>query len=104
MYYKCVSESIDGLFSLCASGENWVVQYKVGEFVKPKVANSKLMVFDDIVEARNFGQWCGHVYSCEVINPTKPDYLCYSLFDLEKFWERIYYKEDKHEHRDHYWD
>ena len=76
MYYKCVNYYLESL--VVGVNPNFAVQYKIGEWVRPKMLGTKLMVFDDEKIAEYFGKevWSGWVYECEVINPIQK----YDLF------------------------
>lgn len=76
MYYKCVNYHLESL--VVGVNPNFAVQYKIGEWVKPKMLGTKLMVFDNEKRAKFFGTeiWSGRVYECEIINPIQE----YDLF------------------------
>jgi len=71
-YYKVVFESSDNcLWSSWTADSSLVVEYKLNEFVYPKLKKSKLFVFADFSEAMSY---CGNmeklrIYECEVLNP-----------------------------------
>jgi hypothetical protein len=65
------------------------VQYKVGEFVTPKLPNSKLMVFKYLKHAIAFKQEDELIFRCEVINPKKGKSVCWAgyFLSVKEFWE-----------------
>lgn len=81
-YYKCVTKDLK------SSNANYdtvikdfekflVIQYKIGEFVKPATKGTQLFVFSNLSNAYYFQceqQSMGrhtHIYTCEVKNPRK---------------------------------
>lgn len=82
-YYKVTT--LRGL-SICVAREHkntpFCVQYKVGEWVEPKVIGTKLFCFDQIEAAKNFGygeaEYWFRLWECEVTNPTKTYEYYYS--------------------------
>jgi len=86
-YYKVVRTDIDPdtMFSAITSKlkyslyhryeknkNNLIVQYKLNEWVFPKIVGSKLFVFDNLHDANNFAwNYYYTVYECEIKNPHK---------------------------------
>ena len=69
MYYKVVKKS--GLRSARTSERGFTTYYKVGEWISSPFKGSKLFVFDDLGQAKNFmyGFFAGadeEIYECEV--------------------------------------
>ena len=90
IYYKVLREN---LLSATTYTRGVEVQYKVDEWIKPQVENTKLMVFETFELAKRFcDKLCGqrYIYSCEVANPQPaPAKLC-SVWSEQKygaFWE-----------------
>lgn len=68
-HYKVVSPD---LTSIVAKNEGLCIQYKVGEWIKPKVKHTDIMVFDSLEAADSFraGQ-NKRIFECAVQNPRK---------------------------------
>ena len=86
-YYKIVRTRAGRLLSSTAEGEAQV-EYIPHEWVKPRIANSKLFVFNDIGEACWFFVAGEEVWECEVENPGKMEYMwIYNKEEqFEAFW------------------
>lgn len=92
MYYKIVTYcSInDSYYSLFPT--LYSVIYEVGKWTVPKLANSKLFVFDNLENAKKFKKSIGaslneKIFSCDVedINIDIKDH-CIATKLIEKFW------------------
>lgn len=55
--------------SISMKNSKYSVDYKIGEWVYPKISGSDLMVFDTLKNARNIFKSYGFIYECEVQNP-----------------------------------
>ena len=75
-YYKVVDED---LWSVVAQNTSLRVQYKLNEWVTPRVAHTDLMVFKDLDYAKAFCQYMmfQSVYKCQVKNPRKRGLMIY---------------------------
>lgn len=89
IFYKAVAFIKGKYLSLCYEHSEYYIEYKINEFVKPKLVNSKLCVFSSFDGA--VSQLCYNVkiFKCKVKNPSRPkknyrDYLSNS--DFEKYW------------------
>lgn len=63
--------------------KDFCVQYKINEWVKPEKPGTKLMVFSNLDDAKEFALFQGiHllIYKCSVRNPTKHGFIT----DLDK--------------------
>ena len=101
LYYKCVNdgsqENLQDMSSVCQNTEmpeSIRVIYKVGEFVKPNLENSKLFVFEDLEDARKFLNrgylWGTKIYSCRVKNPTIPEWENQvKISEIIEFWKNV---------------
>lgn len=77
-YYKVVSilgeELYSALYSQVTSeSEGIFLKYIPGEWIRPKVEGSKIMVFENLDDAYKFASdeyWETRVYKCEVLNPS----------------------------------
>jgi len=97
-YYKIVFFHGKSRLSYCLMPHNIRVHYKLGKWVKPKIANSRLFVFDslDAPLIKNVRKGCGcgceyyEIYECEIKNPDmSPMVLRLSKIDTENvmnFW------------------
>jgi len=88
-YYKVVSYVKGQLTSFMTRNSEVTVVYKVGEFVKPLLANSKLFVFDDLSHARMMAGCRGYIYECEIKNPEKPNpriAAWYNVDEIRTYW------------------
>jgi len=94
LYYKIVNTE-DGVLKSCIIPKySGGIVYRVGEWTKPVIANSKLFVFNSLESAKNFrgGNWFQSIYECEVINPTLPPsvivhHMSFYRYTVEKFWD-----------------
>jgi len=68
IYYKVVSYDLCSILYRYLPRE-FIVQYKIGEWIYPKVKNTKLMVFDNLASASRFAPNYP-IYTCVVKNPT----------------------------------
>lgn len=87
LYYKLVQNRNNEIWSFTYNQHN--IQYKVGEWVRPTLANSKLFVFGSLEAAKRYSCMPGFsIYSCEVENPTKAELMADWVFDnlFESFW------------------
>jgi hypothetical protein len=93
-YYKVVRLNGNKTF-ISARASQWgggvsqefAVQYRIGEFAKPKVAGTKLFVFDDLDEAQSFADSSDVIFECEVKNPRKAKYGSFTYRDVALFWK-----------------
>jgi hypothetical protein len=92
MYYKVVACCGNKLTSCCQNPlfpDEYRVEYKINEFVVPRIEGTKLFVFNDLQCAIDFafelfGLGCyGEIWSCEITNPGPISNL--SRFDLNLF-------------------
>ena len=70
-YYKVVGRDLCS----CVVGQffnrsrpSFCVQYKVGEFVKPKIPHTKLMIFETYRQAQNFSSSYNRIFKVEAKN------------------------------------
>lgn len=73
IYYKCVTPNLTSIITShvfeCPS--QLVVQYKVGEWVYPEQYRTRLMVFGNLNDAKNFQDKINYpsfIYKCEIGN------------------------------------
>ena len=75
VYYKVVRKVSNKLYSalhIDLKSYGMSVEYKVDNWAYPALDGSKLMVFSDFEEAKNFSiAWFGDLYECEIINPQR---------------------------------
>lgn len=94
-YYKVVYEASSGrLLSSWTADNIFAVEYKLNEFVYPKVEGSKLFVFNHFSYAlgyRECSPLCLTIYECEIINPSFGEVMSASSSskDWMDFWRRI---------------
>jgi len=69
IYYKVVSYRLKSRIYYLLPKE-FVVQYKVGKWVYPKIKGTKLMVFNSLRNAYNFCFDINYIYTCLVKNPS----------------------------------
>lgn len=77
--------------------KKYCINYRTQRWVKPKLPNSKLFVFDSLENAKKFTQdrWEDsprvkeYIYECEVKNPTVANRICdfYGLGSFVKYWK-----------------
>lgn len=74
-YYKVVSVIDNKMYSAihhALKTFDLSVEYKVNEWVYPKLGESKLMVFGSLNDAEDFSSiWKCNIYACKVKNPQK---------------------------------
>ena len=93
-YYKVVSEDLKSVITSKNDYEyisNMSVQYKVGEWVKPHVEGTNLMVFDNYYAADRFkyiNSPDGFVYECEISGIVKFP-LFFRIYNLEYNWAKF---------------
>lgn len=91
-YYKVVTKDllsyIDTQYALSMQNEKFIIQYKIGEFVKPKIPNSQLFVFNSLEEAQQWHMRGLRLFECEVKNPRKAK-ICPVWLPMEEFWKLI---------------
>lgn len=84
VYYKAVREHSGKLLSALDDHLRYFgmsVEYKVGEFAYPALEHTKLMVFSDIEEAKEFAHdYFSNLYECEIVNPQKKAPFIASVF------------------------
>lgn len=102
MYYKVVSVIDDKFYSALTYGkvQDFHVNYKIGEWVKPVIENSKLFVFSDLDSAERYCKLQFttrevvdggiQIFSCEVLNPTTEGKMCEFAggWLIRRFWEK----------------
>jgi hypothetical protein len=95
IFYKAVKEDMNSYASV-----KYGVKYIVGEWVKPRLEGSKLFIFDTKENALTFIQKEKadpkkvHLYTCEVKNPMKAEYMDIPGFDYPFFWNYRFFKSD----------
>ena len=94
-YYKVVSEDLKSAYvhRVGSHTNKYCIQYKIGEFVGPKVEDTYLMVFDNLCQARYFArsEVClsneMKIFSCEVIDPIEPLFgNCSNFGKFDTIW------------------
>lgn len=93
IYYKVVREDMESMVKL---PDDFKVTYKIGEWVEPKVKNTKLFVFDSFQMAAEFissHNTYRAIYECEVKNPGKPKFLG-QIWDINSFWKLKWLKKN----------
>jgi hypothetical protein len=89
-YYKVVrifrdGKKVLGIYSCCVVHEfnvdhDDIVEYKIDEWVSPKIKNSKLFVFGILAHAKRFKSSCYNdnieIFECEVKDPRKVTKIC----------------------------
>lgn len=92
-YYKVVNPLT--LTSCCTNWhfpEQFRVKYKVGLWTKPTIAGTRLFVFNDLQDAKDFcaknymtRSW--DIYECVVKNPRKD--VVANVKNIKEFWEIV---------------
>jgi hypothetical protein len=73
-YYKVVSRELKSFIINDNDYEGIVVQYKLNKFVKPNIADTKLMIFNSLANAIEFSRLhsnflrIGKIYKVEALN------------------------------------
>jgi len=90
-YYKVLKHGKSVLMDLPISLK---VEYKLNEWVKPKLENSPLFVFSSLQQAHfHYDQMCADsIYECEVKNPRTIKIIAaildyYALNNVVRFWK-----------------
>jgi len=84
-YYKSLTDSLKSALYKSGLPREVAVQYKEGEFVKPNIAGTQLMVWDNLKKAQQFKrEWCfeGSVWEVEVKNPRKTGIFYRNILEL----------------------
>lgn len=70
VYYKVLTDTLQ---SVIANNTLLSVEYRIGEWVKPNVEGTDLMVFNTLQAAQDFRESCYYqrIFECEVKNPRK---------------------------------
>ena len=102
-HYKVVrilqkEKKLRGIYSCCVVnelniGHDDIVEYKIDEWVSPKIKNSKLFVFGILAHAKRFKRSCSHddnieIFECEVQNPRKITKICTCPSHDWGFWAK----------------
>lgn len=88
--YKIVRNINGKLYSSNTTGD-YEIEYKLGEFVKPKIG--KLFVFYLLEHAKRFRSFMDYeIYTCECINPRYHPLpvLCNDEIYFDAFWNSNY--------------
>src|SRR5688572_20905242 len=93
LYYKVVNCNMQSITTRHSGlGDlplKYVVTYKVGEWVGPRVEGTRLFCFKNLYDAKRFAYGeRGNIYECEVKNPAKVKALCF-LASIDDFWNNI---------------
>ena len=102
-YYKVVAEGLVSVWTRYISIDNptsrrdFIVQYKLHEWIKPNVKGSKLFVFDALMAARDFAEPMRsqgvpkiEVYECRVKNPGSSGVFMDYILDQPSFALRLW--------------
>lgn len=78
IYYKVLTQELKSVISRNGPledrfiTENLIIQYKINEWIKPKIKYTKLMVFDNLDDAKYFTRGTQLIiYECKIKNPSK---------------------------------
>jgi hypothetical protein len=93
--YKVLAPNLKSCYASCwliTDNKNWSIQYKLNEFVKPKVNNSKLFVFCTLQSAKDFLLHNNYdnnrqIYKCEALNVTKCLLICKKVTNIPDYWK-----------------
>ena len=98
-YYKVVTENLQSAIMNPRQGmwtkakEDFCIQYKVNEWIKPNKPGSKIMIFSNFEDAFNFKMLCPNpflrIYKCHAKNPTKKGFITEISRVAEKY-EKLY--------------
>lgn len=75
--------------------EGSILEYKVGEWVYPKIKNSNLFCFGDLLHAHRYISYGDEledhtqIFRCEVLNPSSKGYWTGTSFDMDSLLEYI---------------
>lgn len=84
MYCYKVVKTVDDKYYSCNDTE-YSIEYKLGEFVQPKLVGSKLFVFECIEDAKRFA--CGsRVFLAECTNPQRFNLRARNHLRFDVFW------------------
>ena len=84
-YYKVVTPTLrSAMTSMWSSKEELIIEYKVGEWVYPKVLGTYLFVFKTLQNAKDFIHECGissyYIYKCLGVNEHKILGMCPGIY------------------------
>jgi len=85
-FYKVVSKDL-GSSNTC--NDKFRIQYVINKWIKPKLKHSKLFVFCDLRTARCYRIGEERIFECEVKDPARIKYACYTEKAFEKFWKSV---------------
>ena len=93
-FYKVVDGSQPGkYFSVTVErSQKHAIQYFIGKWAKPKIAGSRIFVFDSLEDARRFRtNAASKIFACETRGtPTRPKYMSFdwdSIKSVRSFWK-----------------
>lgn len=91
MYYKVVSKDLSSCCLNFAFPREYRVQYKINEWVKPSISNTRMFLFKDLTSAENFVDTqytigSVRIFSCKAKNVSKVKLLSYPT-DIREFWQ-----------------
>jgi hypothetical protein len=95
-YYKVCTSNSDGRYTSAVQNsdfpETYRTEYKIGEFVGPTVAGTRLFVFNNLESARafrkSFSSGVRHeIFECEVKNPVRIKKIP-AVIDVLNYWKR----------------
>lgn len=74
--------------------KDFIIQYKIGEFVKPKIEGSDLMVFSNLKDAIGFAHYYtdAKIYKCNIVGGKSVGIFSPYLSGLEDIYCNIYEK------------
>lgn len=91
LFYKVVNEDLTSCCRNPCFPSEYRVQYKIGEFVSPKIDKTRLFVFKYLEDVKKFLTNCilekydWNIYECEVVNPMQEYWIAYPE-DINSFW------------------
>lgn len=96
IYYKFTLGNMKSFSEVTFPDADWIITYRLNEWIAPRLENSKLFVFKDLdlilkfmrKQSRLLYAFC--LFECEVKNPS-PMILCNFYPNMILFWKNIDY-------------
>ncbi|MCB0448437.1 MAG: hypothetical protein KDD03_13200 [Gelidibacter sp.] len=95
-YYKVVTKDMESvIMNPKTSYESWrndfCIKYVIGEWIKPKMEGTSIMVFDDLRAAKKFRSAefnARKIFECEVKNPRRQGFIT-NLSDVQRVYNKL---------------
>jgi hypothetical protein len=97
IFYKIVRKYEQELFSYVDYvNSKYTLKYKVGEITLPKIANSKIFIFKELIHVQRFlNAELGYddtpsqikLFTCEAENATPLNHMAWMFWQFENFWK-----------------